>query len=352
MLHARAPLHDGSVHTDTGKQAPHAAAGAKDEQVEHDEQVRSQGGSLALRQLPDTDLQVYPLALGGSVFGWTADGSTSYEILDRHHALGGNFVDTADSYAAGRSEVILGGWMRSRRARDSTIVATKIGRNLDNPGLAPRSIVRAVDASLERLQTDCIDVLYFHLDDSDVPLEESLGAVDVLVSSGKVRHIAASNFSAERLMEARVLAANGLPRFIALQSHYNLVHREAFESELAVVTRAQGLGVMPYFALAHGFLTGKYRTKADVVDSARGARAAHYLHRRPLKVLSTMERIGAEHDAPLASVALAWLLSRDGVVAPVASASSPGQVESLMAAARISLTRNNRHDLDKISAWA
>ena len=357
MLHLRAPQHDGSVRTDTGKHEPLAGADERDEQEKvdeekRDEQVTSQGDARTLRQLPDTDLLVYPLALGGSVFGWTADGATSYDILDRHHALGGNFVDTADSYAAGRSEVILGGWMRSRRARDQTIVATKIGRNLDNPGLTPRSIVGAVDASLERLQTDCIDVLYFHLDDSDVPLEESLGAVDVLVKSGKVRHIAASNFSAERLMEARVLAANGLPRFIALQSHYNLVHREAFEGELAVVTRAQGLGVMPYFALAHGFLTGKYRTKADVANSARGARAASYLHRRPLRVLSTMERIAAEHNAPLSSVALAWLLSRDGVVAPVASASSPSQVEGLMTAAQISLTQNDRHDLDKISAWA
>jgi aryl-alcohol dehydrogenase-like predicted oxidoreductase len=306
--------------------------------------------ALSRRSIPDTDLRVYPLALGGSVFGWTAAEDTSMRILDRYRERGGNFIDTADSYAAGRSEMIIGNWMQSRGVREQTIVATKIGRTLDHPGLTPRSIMGAVQASLVRLQTDHIDLLYFHVDDETVPLEESLGAVDVLLRSGQVRHIAASNFSAERLMEARVLAANGLPRFVALQTHYNLVHRAAFEASLALVTRAQGMAVMGYFALAHGFLAGKYRTRAETLGTARGSRAAVYLNRKPLRVLSVVERIAREHGVPPATVAIAWMQGRGGVTAPVASASSPEQVEVLMQAAGIRLSRADTIDLDRVSA--
>jgi aryl-alcohol dehydrogenase-like predicted oxidoreductase len=302
------------------------------------------------RFIPDTDLSVYPLALGGSVFGWTAGEDASLRILDRYRELGGNFIDTADSYAAGRSEMIIGNWMRDRGVREQTVIATKVGRHVDHPGLTPRSIIGGVHASLERLQTDYIDVLYFHIDDETVPLEESLGAVDVLLRSGQVRHIAASNFSAERLMEARVLAANGLPRFVALQSHYNLVHRAAYEDSLALVTRAQGMGVMPYFALAHGFLAGKYRTRADTLGTARGFRAAAYLNRKSLRVLGVVERIAGEHEVPLAAVAIAWLQGRGGVVAPVASGSRPEQVDVLMQGARVRLTRADMIDLDRASA--
>lgn len=301
------------------------------------------------RLIPDTDLLVYPLALGGSVFGWTADSDNSLAILDLHHDQGGNFLDTADSYASGRSEVMIGNWMRTRGTRDATVVATKVGRNFDNPGLSPRSIVGAVHASLQRLQTDYIDVLYFHFDDPAVPLEESLGAVDVLLRSGAVRYIAASNFSAERLMEARVLAANGLPRFVASQSLYNLVHRQPFESSLALVTRAQGMAVLPYSALAHGFLTGKYHSRADLADTARGASAGAYLNRKALRALTVLERVAAEHEERPATIALAWLLARTGVVAPVASASSPDQVGPLMAAARARLSRSDMVDLDRAS---
>jgi aryl-alcohol dehydrogenase-like predicted oxidoreductase len=301
--------------------------------------------------IPDTNLQVYPLALGGSVFGWTAGADASMRILDRYWERGGNFLDTADSYTAGRSEVVIGNWMRDRGARESTIVATKVGRNRDNPGLSPRSIIGAVQASLERLQTDYIDVLYFHFDDDTVPLEESLGAVDVLIRSGQVRHIAASDFSPHRLMEARVLAANGLPKFVALQSHYNLVHREAFEDSLAIVTKAQGMAVLSSFALAHGFLTGKYRTKADATGSERASRARQYLNRRALRILSTVQSIAAEHEAPAASIALAWLRARRGTVVPVTSASQPDQVDALMDAAGIRLNRGDLIDLDRVSAW-
>jgi len=301
------------------------------------------------RRIADTELYVHPLALGCSVFGWTADGAMSRRILDRHRDLGGNFLDTADSYAAGRSEVLIGSWLRMSGVRDQTVIATKIGRNRDNPGLDPRNIAGAVNASLERLGTDYIDLLYFHFDDDAVPLEESLGAMDALIRSGKVRYLAASNFCAERLMEARVLAANGLPRFVALETHYNLVCRAAFESSLALVTRAQGMAVMPYFALAHGFLAGKYRSKADVADTARGVRAAGYLHRKELKVLGTLDRIAAEHSVPPATIALAWLIARGGVVAPVAGASNPDQVDALVAAAGIRLGRGELIELDRVS---
>ena len=304
------------------------------------------------RAIAETDLRVYPLALGCSVFGWTADVATSLRILDRHRELGGNFLDTADSYAAGRSEYLIGSWLRTRRGRDKAVVATKIGRNRDNPGLSPASIIGAVHDSLQRLGTDYIDLLYFHVDDTSVPLEESLGTVDALIRSGKVRHLAAANYSAERLIEARVLAANGLPRFVALQTHYNLVHREEYESSVALVAHAQGLGVLPYFALAHGFLTGKYRTKADVPATARGARAASYLHHRSLRVLGVLDRIAADRGVPSTTVALAWLLARDEVVAPVAGASHPDQLEALVAAADIRLARADMAELDRVSAQA
>jgi aryl-alcohol dehydrogenase-like predicted oxidoreductase len=304
------------------------------------------------RTIADTELSVHPLALGTSVFGWTVDGPTSLGILDRHRELGGNFIDMADSYSAGRSEVFIGSWLRSRGARDSTVIATKVGRNRDNPGLSPASIRGAVHDSLERLGTDHIDLLYFHFDDVTVPLEESLGAVDVLIRGGQVRYLAASNFSAERLMEARVLAANGLPRFVALETHYNLVHRRDFESSLALAAHAQDLSVMPYFPLAHGFLAGSYRTKSDVAASVRGARAGAYLNRAGLRVLSTLERIADEHGVPPATIALAWLLTRDTVVSPVAGASRPEQVDALVAAAGVTLRRADLVHLDRVSAWA
>ncbi|WP_241983275.1 aldo/keto reductase [Cryobacterium tagatosivorans] len=301
------------------------------------------------RRIADTDLLVHPLALGGSVFGWTIDGSAAMRVLDRHRDLGGNFVDTADSYAAGRSEVIIGSWLRSRGARDDTVIATKIGRNRDHPGLSAASITGAVQASLERLGTDHIDLLYFHLDDPDVPLEESLGAVDALIRRGQVRYLAASNFTAERLMEARVLSANGLPRFVALETHYNLVHREPFESSLALPTHAQGMAVLPYFALAHGFLAGRYRTRADATGTARAGRAAAYLNRNGLRVLGVVDRIAVDHGVPPATIALAWLLARDGTFVPVAGASLPEQVDALVAAAGIRLGRGEMVELDRVS---
>jgi len=302
------------------------------------------------RQIAGTELSVHPLALGCSAFGWTATGDESLAILDEHHNLGGNFIDTADTFAAGRSEVIIGSWLRSRGTRAETVLATKIGRNLDNPGLSQGSIVGAVEASLQRLGTDHIDLLYFHFDDKTVPLEESLVAVDALVRAGKVRYLGASNFSAERLIEARVLSAVGLPKVVAVETPYNLVHRHELESDVAVVASAQRLAVMPGYALARGFLAGAFRTKADVAGTARGQLASAYRNRRSLRVLSAVDRIAAAYGAEPASIALAWLLTRPDVVAPVAGAGRVEQVASLIMAANVRLGRGDLLDLDRVSA--
>ena len=304
---------------------------------------------IAPRRIGESDLAVYPLSLGASVFGWTADGDTSLAILDRFAALGGDFIDTADSCVGGRSEVLIGKWMRERGNRDDMVVATKVGRHHENPGLGSVSIVRAVEASLERLQTDHIDMLYFHDDDPEVPLEDSLATAEWLVETGKVRYLGASNFSADRLIEARVLASAGLPKFVAIQTQYNLMHRAEFESALRIVAAAQGLAVMPYYALANGFLTGKYRSKSDLSADARSVRASAYVNRKGMRVLAVLDRIAGEHGVSPASVAIAWLLAKRTIVAPVASASRPEQVDGLMAAAGIRLTRAQMLELDRIS---
>jgi len=320
--------------------------------IDQSEQAETTIGAEPIRrQIPGTELRVHPLALGCNAFGWTATGDASVAILDAHRGLGGNFLDTADSFAAGRSEVIIGSWLRSRGGRADTVLATKIGRNLDNPGLTQNSIVAAVEASLVRLGTDYVDLLYFHFDDKTVALEESLIAVDALVRAGKVRYLGASNFSAERLMEARVLSALGLPKFVAAETPYNLVHRAELEKDIAVVARAQRLAVMPGFALAHGFLAGAFRTKAEAAGTARGQLAAVYLNRRCRRILAVVDRIAAAQGAAPASIALAWLLTRPDVVAPVAGAGRADHVQSLVAAASIRLGRHDRLDLDRVSAY-
>ncbi|MBW8872358.1 MAG: aldo/keto reductase [Leifsonia sp.] len=292
---------------------------------------------IAPRRIGESDLAVYPLSLGASVFGWTADGDTSLAILDRFADLGGNFIDTADSYVGGRSEVLIGKWMRERGIRDRMVVATKVGRHQENPGLGSVSVVRAVEASLERLQTDRIDLLYFHEDDPETPLEDSLATAEWLIESGKVRYLAASNFTADRLIEARILASSGLPKFVAIQNQYNLMHRTEFERAPRIVAAAQGLAVMPY------------RTKGDLTAGARSVRASAYVNRRGQRVLAVLDRIAAEHSVAPASIALAWLLAKRTIAAPVASASRPEQVDALMAAAGIRLTRSQMLDLDRVS---
>jgi aryl-alcohol dehydrogenase-like predicted oxidoreductase len=300
-------------------------------------------------RLGDTDMVVHPLALGSSTFGWTLGNEDAFAVLDRFAGTGGDLIDTADSYASGRSESIIGAWMASRRVRDRMHVMTKVGRSAENPGLSPAAIVAAVDDSLQRLQTERIDVLFLHGEDAEVPLEESLGAVGALVDAGKVRAVGASDFGPERLIEARVLAANGLPRFQALTTRYNLMERGAFEGATELVAHAQGLAVLPYFPLANGFLGGGVRRRADVRHDARGERAAAHLGRRGMKVLAVLDDIARAHEVAPATVALAWLLAKPSVIAPVASASTPDQLDALIAAASLDLHRSELVELDRAS---
>jgi aryl-alcohol dehydrogenase-like predicted oxidoreductase len=309
------------------------------------------GARSVHRQVGASDLHVFPLAISGNVFGWTSDVVATNAILDAYTAGGGNFVDTADSYAAGRSEIMIGNWMRDRRNRPDMVVATKVGKSADNPGLSAKALTASVHASLERLRTGYIDLLYLHVDDESVPFEETLYAVDELIRAGKVRYFGVSDHTGNRLIEARIASAQmGIAPMVALQNHYNLLHRGEYEGDLARVADRQGLGVMPRFALASGFLSGKYRSRGDIAKNGRGAEAATYLSRRGLKVLSVLDRIAASHDVAVATVSLAWLLTKPNVVAPVASASRPGQVDDLVAAARLPLTRAQVAELDKVSS--
>ena len=303
------------------------------------------------RRIGESELTVFPLAISGNVFGWTADDARTNEILDAYAAQGGNFIDTADSYAGGRSETMIGNWMRSRRNRADIVVATKVGKSADNPGLRARVLTRAVHASLQRLGTDRIDLLYLHIDDESVSFDETLLAVDELIRAGTVRYFGGSDHTGNRLIEPRIASAQlGVAPMVALQNHYNLMHRDEYEGDLAHVAASQRLGVMPRFALASGFLTGKYRQKADLAKNDRGAEAAKYLGRRGLKVLSCLDSVAAAHEASVASVALAWLLTKPNVVAPVASASRPEQIPDLTTAAQLQLTRQQVAELDRVSA--
>lgn len=315
------------------------------------EKVAAPRGLVRNRRIGSSDLEVFPLAISGNVFGWTADDAATNGILDAYAEQAGNFVDTADSYAAGRSETMIGNWMRDRRNRNDVIVATKVGKSADNPGLRARVLTKAVHASLQRLRTDRIDLLYLHIDDTEVAFEESLLAVDELIRAGKVRYFGGSDHTGNRLIEARIACAQvGVAPMVALQNHYNLMHRDEYEGDLAHVAAQQGLGVMPRFALASGFLTGKYRQKSDLSKNERGGEVARMLGRRGLRILSTLDSVASAHDASVASVALAWLLTKPNVVAPVASASRPEQVAALVDAARLQLTRHQVADLDRVSA--
>ncbi|WP_350347016.1 aldo/keto reductase [Agromyces sp. G08B096] len=298
----------------------------------------------------DTGIEAHPLALGGSVFGWTLGAEASEAVLDRFAALGGTVLDTADSYAAGRSESIIGAWMASRGTRDRMVVTTKVGRHPDRPGLAPENLRAAVDESLARLRTDSIDLLYLHGEDPGVQLEESLGAVGALIDAGKVRALGASDFSPERLIEARVLAANGLPRIQAVTTRYNLMDRRPFEGAPELVAHAQGLAVLPYFALANGFLGGQVRRRAEVRHDARGERLARHLGRRGHRVLATVDEIAFARGIQPATVAIAWLLARPTVAVPVAGVSRPEQLDALLAAASIELHRSELVELDRASS--
>lgn len=310
-----------------------------------------------MRSIGATDLDVFPICLGGNVFGWTAAEAESFEVLDAYAAAGGNFVDTADVYSAwapgnsgGESEEILGRWMALRGCRDRIVVATKVGKLSGLRGLSPATVRRAAEDSLRRLRTDRIDLYYAHADDPATPLEETLAAFDALVREGKVRHVAASNYSASRLAEALAVSdREGLARYVALQPHYNLVHRSDYEGEPQALCVREGLACFPYYALASGFLAGKYRP-GRAVESVRSAAAARHLDETGLRVLATLDAIASERATTVAAVALAWLLGRPGVAAPIASARNTEQLAGLLPAAALSLLPGEESRLDEASA--
>jgi aryl-alcohol dehydrogenase-like predicted oxidoreductase len=310
------------------------------------------------RRLGGTDLLVFPWCLGGNVLGWTADERASFAVLDAYLGGGGNFVDTADMYsewahgnAGGESETIVGSWLHARGNRDDVVLATKVGKHHRRPGLSASNITRACEDSLRRLRTDHVDLYYAHEDDLTTPLEETLAAFDALVRAGKVRHVAASNITAERLAEALgVSDREGLARYVAVQPEYNLVRRDEYEAGLLGLCVREGLGVMPYYALAEGFLTGKYRRGGAPVPSERRDDALVFLDDRGERVLVALDAVAAAHGVTPAAVAVGWLLTRPGVVAPVASARTVEQVAELLPAVELQLSADDLARLELASA--
>jgi aryl-alcohol dehydrogenase (NADP+) len=311
-----------------------------------------------MARIGTTDLDVLPLNLGGNVFGWTADEQVSCAVLDAFVAEGGSVVDTADVYSqwvdghqGGESEAVLGRWMASRRNRADVVVATKVGKHAQFPGTSRASVRGAIDQSLTRLQTDHVDLYYAHADDPGTPLEETVAALGEVVAAGKARYVAASNFSAERLAEAlRIADELGVARFVALQPHYNLVHRTDYEGPLQELAVREGIGVLPYSALASGFLTGKYRDGAPAVDSPRAGGAARHLDDRGRRVLAVLDEVAAAHGTSVTAVSLAWLRVQPGVVAPIASARTVEQLPDLLAGARLDLAADELAALGAASA--
>ncbi len=312
----------------------------------------------SLRKLGSSDLEVFPLALGGNVFGWTADQDTSFAVLDAYTAAGGNFVDTADSYSAwvegnggGESETLIGKWLAARGNRADVVIATKVSQHPEYPGLSAANIKAAADASLRRLGTDHIDLYYTHFDKPEVPVEEIIGALDELVRAGKVRHIAASNITAERLAASLEFSdREGLARYVALQPHYNLVSRDTYEGELRDLAQRAGLAAVPYYALASGFLTGKYRPGAAVDSPRAGGAAKHLESERGRRVLTALDEISGAHGVPVATVALAWLAAQPTVAAPIASARTVEQLPALLGVADLELTEAEVLRLTEASA--
>jgi aryl-alcohol dehydrogenase (NADP+) len=311
----------------------------------------------AIARLADTDLDVFPLCLGGNVFGWTLDEQRSFAVLDAYAQAGGNFIDTADVYGRrggggmGESERIIGRWIAARANRDELVIATKVGMSPDLHGLSRETIRRGIDGSLERLGIDHVDLYYAHRDDPETPLEETLGAFGELIGEGKIGHAAASNYSAQRLEEAvRVGRGEGMAAYVALQPEYNLMDRGEYEGELMDVCERHGLACVPYFALARGFLSGKYRQGGAEIDSPRaaGVRDA-YFSERGFAALAALDAIAAEHDTAVAAVALAWLGAQPTVLAPIASATSPEQLAESLAFVGLELSGEELARLDAAS---
>lgn len=301
----------------------------------------------ARRVIPGTDVAVFPLAMSGKHFGDSVSDSDANMILDVFSAFGGNMIDTADSYVGGRSEQLIGEWLRRRGIRDDVVIATKVGKSLAHPGLSAPAISAAVDASLGRLGTDRIDLLYLHIDDESVPFEETLLAVDDLIRAGKVRAFGMSDHTGNRLVAARIACALlGVAPMTALQNEYSLMHRE-YEGDLARVAAQQGLAVMPRFPLAGGFLTGAYRSRADLVGNPAAEYVVPSLGRRGRRILGVVDRVAAALESTPAAVSLAWLLSKPGVIAPVVAVSSSDQLIDVMKAPELRFSRHHLTELDR-----
>ncbi len=315
---------------------------------------------IPTRELGRSGLMAVPIAFGGNVFGWTADEARSFELLDAFVEGGGNLIDTADKYSSwvpgnrgGESETIIGRWLKRSRKRNRVLIATKAGMDLggDRSGLSRRHLMRSVDESLGRLGIDCIDLYQAHIDDANTPIEETLGAYADMIRAGKIRAIGASNYSAERLMHALDTAHRlGLPRFQTLQPEYNLMVRQPFEASLQALCVREQVSVIPYYALASGFLTGKYRQAADASGRARGGRVATYLNERGFRILAALDTVAAQHRTSLTAVALAWLRERASVAAPIASATSAAQLNDLFSSLQVVLDEQSRQLLDEASA--
>src|SRR5580692_1877478 len=316
---------------------------------------------MKTRKLGGSGIEVSPICLGGNVFGWTADESASFSILDAFVGAGFNFIDTADVYSrwvpghkGGESETVLGHWFKRSGHRKKVILATKLGIEMapDKQGLSKAYILREVEESLQRLQTDYIDLYQSHKDDPKTPLEETLEAYDQLIKQGKVRAIGASNYSGERLAEAlKVSKEHGLPRYECLQPHYNLYERAGYEKDLEPVCLKEGIGVIPYFALACGFLTGKYRSESDLAKSPRGQMVKKYLDERGFRILAALDEVAGKLHSTPGKVAIAWLIARPSITAPIASATSVEQLNDLVAAANLQLDSDSIEALNEASAY-
>jgi aryl-alcohol dehydrogenase-like predicted oxidoreductase len=312
------------------------------------------------RKLGNSGLEIAPLAFGGNVFGWTADEPTSFRLLDKFAAEGFDFIDTADVYSrfapgneGGESETIIGNWMNRSGNREKIIIATKVGMEMgdDKKGLAKSYILRSAEDSLKRLQTDYIDLYQAHIDDSQTPLEETLSAFAQLIEQGKVRAIGASNYNAERLDQSLEVSQQlKIPRYESLQPLYNLYDRAEFEEKLEPLCLEKNVGVISYFSLASGFLTGKYRSEADLSKSPRGRRAKGYMNERGYRILDALDRVSKQYESTPARVSLAWLIARPSVTAPIASATSLEQLDDLIEATRLELDDASIELLNQASA--
>ena len=308
--------------------------------------------------IKNTDLEIAPINFGGNVFGWTLDEKESFNILNKFTEGGFNFIDTADTYSwwvngkGGQSEEIIGKWMKERKNRQDIVLATKVGSETKEHGfdISKKHILKSVDESLKRLGTDHIDLYYTHFDDNKTPVEETLSAYDEIVKAGKVRYIAASNVSPERLIESfEVAEKNNFPKYVALQPHYNLVEREKFETEYAPLVEKFGLSAFPYWSLAAGFLTGKYRTEADFETTARGGGIKKYFDDKGKAVLAALDKVSEKHQSQPATVALAWLLANPLITAPIVSATSERQLQTIFDAPKLQLDSEDLEILNQAS---